>query len=191
MARRFSDLEKQVKAILANGGNPLTSSDEAVRKFWEWYTNPSSAAHRLQAGSKRATDRKLDERAIITFNEVLPTGGFAKVLISKRTAAAATGGILTALGYQTLTTEQKAVKVGKFKPAQVYWRTGEATTSADRVSRITNRPYKSYYAAGDQGYTASFGKTGTDSYTDRVKAIKTALGNTISLVTFTAEKYSG
>lgn len=191
MARRFSDLEKQVKAILANGGNPLTSTDEAVRRYWEWYTNPSNAAHKLPAVSVRANGRKLSDKNITPFTVEMVAGTFVKVQISARTNTAATGGIATALGYQTLTAGQNSYRLKRFRPAQVYWRTGAATDSAPRISRITNRSYKSYYTAGDEGYTASFGKTGTDSYTDRTRAIATALGANINLITFTAERYSG
>ncbi len=33
MGKRFGDLEKQAIAILANGGNPTTSQDEALRNY--------------------------------------------------------------------------------------------------------------------------------------------------------------
>ncbi len=191
MGRQFNDLEKRVYAILANGGNPLTSSDEAVRRFWEWRTNPSNANHRLPTGSARAAGRKKSDRAIIPFTVELVAGTFAKVNITARTNTAAAGAIATSFGYQTPTAGQIAVKLGSFRPAQVYWRTGAATDSAPRTSRITGRPYKSYYAPGDEGYSASFGKTGTDTYTDRQRAIRTALGVNINLITFTSERYSG
>lgn len=191
MANRFSDLEKSVKAILANGGNPSTSSDDAVRRYWEWYTNPSSAAHRLPTTSVRGNNRRLSDRHITPFTVEMVAGTFARVKISARTATAAAA-LTNALGYQTLTAGQNSYGLKSFKPAQVYWRTGAATDSSPRTSRITGRPYKSYFTGADEGYTASFGRPNTtDTYTDRQRAISTALGNNIQLITFTGEKYSG
>lgn len=189
MPKRFGDLEKRAIAILANGGNPANSNDTEVARYWQWKINPSNANHKLPTTSVRANNRKLSNRNITPFNVEMVAGTFAQVQISARTATAAQT-IATQLGYQTLTAGQNSYPLKKFKPAQVYWRTGAATTSAARTSRITGRSYKSYYTNADEGYTASFGKVGTDSYTDRTRAITTALGTTINLITFTAEKAS-
>lgn len=189
MANRFGDLEKRAIAILANGGNPANSNDTELARYWQWKINPSSANHKLPAASVRGTNRKLNNRHITPFNVEMVAGTFVQVQISQRTATAAQT-IATQLGYQTLTAGQNSYPLKKFKPAQVYWRTGAAATSTPRTSRITGKPYKSYFTGADEGYTASFGKVGTDSYTDRTRAIQTALGNTINLVTFTAEKAS-
>jgi hypothetical protein len=189
MAKRFGDLEKRAIAILANGGNPANSNDTELARYWQWKINPSNANHKLPSASVRAAERKLSSRYILPFNVEMVAGVFAEVQISQRTIGA-TGNLTTALGYQTLTTGQNGYPLRKFKPAQVYWRTGAATTSAPRTSRITGKSYKSYYAQDDQGYVASFGKVGTDSFTDRTRTIKSALGVTINLVTFTAERTS-
>lgn len=191
MAKRFSDLEKRAIAILANGGNPATSNDEALRNYWQWKINPSSAAHNLPEASTRTNGRRMDPRFIKPFSVELAADQFAKVQISRRTDTAAPAAVKTALAYQTLTAAQRSVKLGEFRPAQVYWRTGAATDSATRTSRITNRPYKSYYTGTDEGYTASFGQSGTNSVADQQKAIVTALGNTINLISFSPERYSG
>lgn len=195
MGQRFADLEKSVIAILANAGNPLTSSDERVRKYWEWKTNPSSTAHRLPAASKRTTDRKKDPRYILPFSLELAANQHAVVQVTKRTiAAAAAAAVTTLLGYKTLSATDKAIQIGRFKPAQVYWRKGAAAASAPRTSRITNQPYQSYYAAADEGFTASFGKSvAADTAAERQKAIGTVLTAIadVNLVSFTSEKYSG
>lgn len=191
MAKRFGDLEKRCIAILANGGNPGTSNDEAVAKYWAWKTNPSSSAHNLPEASTRTKDRKKDPRYIEPFGVDLAADQLAKVQITKRTDTAASAAVKTALGYQTLTGAKKAIKLGQFKPAQVYWRTGASADSVTKISRITNQPYKSYYTGTDEGFTASFGKVGTDTVADRQKAITTALGTTINLISFSPERYSG
>lgn len=190
MGKRFSDLEKRAIAILANGGNPATSNDEALKNYWQWKINPSSAAHRLPTASKRTSGRRLDTRHIKPFSIDLAADQFAKVQISRRTDTAA-GTVKTFLGHQTLSGAQKGVKLGNFSPAQVYWRTGAATDSATRTSRITNQPYKSYYAGADEGYSAPFGQVGSDTMAVRQQAIKNALGNTINLISFSPEKYIG
>lgn len=188
MGKPYSDLEKRAIAILANGGNPAQSSDQAVAKFWQWYTNPSNANHKLPTASKRTTDRKKDPVYIKPFGKDLLAASYAKVQISKRTNAALPAATKTACNYHTLGAAEEGYRLRGFNPAYVYWRTGEATTPTDRTSRITGRSYSSYFAAGDQGYTAPFGKTGTESESDRQRAIKATL-TTFNLVTFTPEKF--
>lgn len=187
MADRFGDLDRRAFAIIANGGNPATSNDQELARYWQWRINPSNANRRLPAVSVRANNRKLDPRYIKPFTVEMVETAFAEISISRRTAQAANA-FQDALGYQTLTTAQNAYPLKKFRPAQVYWRTGAATTSTQRTSRITGRNYKSYYTAADEGYTASFGRTGTASYTDRTRAIRQALGTDINLVSFTPER---
>lgn len=177
MGKPYSDLEKRAIAILAGGGNPATSQDEAVKKYWTWKINPSAASHDLPAASTRTTNRKKDPKSILPFGIVLNAGLFATVQISKRSATAAeAAGILDDCQYKTLASTDQSLKLKSFRPAQVYWRTGEAATSAERTSRITGRKYKSYYTGTDEGFVAPFGRnTGTDTEAVRQKAIKTAL----------------
>lgn len=193
MGKPYSDLEKRAIAILAGGGNPATSQDETVKKYWTWKINPSSSTHKLPSTSTSSAGRKKDEVALYPFSVELTTGVFAKAQISKRTNEALPSGVKTACGYQTVATGQQSLKLGTYKPAYVYWRTGEATTSAPRTSRITGRSYKSYYKQEDQGYMAPFGKNRAEpgiSEAERQRAIKAAFTN-INLITFTPEKYRG
>lgn len=192
MGKPYSDLEKRAIAILAGGGNPATSQDQAVARYWQWKVNPSSANHRLPATSKRPNNRKKDVVALFPFSVELTAGVYAEAMISKRSKTAL-GANTAACGHQTPSTGQQVLYLGKYKPAYVYWRTGEATESADRTSRITGRTYKSYYTATDEGYMAPFGKpnaASTDTQAERQRAIKTALAS-FNLVTFTPEKYRG
>lgn len=190
MAKPYSDLEKRAIALLANGGNPAQSQDTAVARYWQWYTNPANANHKLPTASKRPNDRKKDAVYLRIFSKDLAVTTFAHVQITKRTNTAMPSGVKTACNYHTLGTNDEGIGLKGFKPAYVYWRTGEATTSADRTSRVTGRTYKSYYAAADQGYLAPFGKYGTDTEGDRQRAIKAAFGATPpNLLTFTREKY--
>lgn len=191
MGRRFSDLEKSVLAILANGGNPLTSSDEAVRRYWEWKVNPSSPAHNLPETSTRTAGRRTDPRFIQPFSVDLAVDQFAKVQLTRRTQTGAPAGLIAAMGYRTLTGTQRSIGIKRFKPAQVYWRNGAAENSSPARSRITNRPYKTYYTGTDQGYVASFGQVGAETVQERQRAITTALGTAINLITFSPEKYAG
>lgn len=88
MARSFSDLEKRAIAILANGGNPATSQDTALARYWQWKINPSSNAHNLPEASTRNAGRKKDEVALTPFGVDLNTTIFAKAQLTKRTNAA-------------------------------------------------------------------------------------------------------
>lgn len=193
MGKPYSDLEKRAIAILANGGNPATSQDKALANYWQWKINPSSNAHNLPQQSTRTTGRKKDEVALIPFGVDLNTTTFAKALITKRTNTALPPGVKTACAYQTRGLNDQVLRLRGYNPAYVYWRTGEAATSAPRISRITTTPYKSYYAAIDEGYLAPFGRnTATDSENDRQRAIRAAFGTTPpNLITFTPEKYRG
>jgi hypothetical protein len=96
------------------------------------------------------------------------------------------------LGISVIDNTVKAFRLGKFKPARVYARTGAAATSADRTSRITGRKYKSYYQESDEGYSAPFGKkAATDTQAERQQEIKIevqSIVDTINLITFTPEK---
>lgn len=189
MGKPYSDLEKRALAVLAGGGNPATSQDEELRNYWQWRVNPRDSSHNLPEASTRTAGRKLDTVAIEPFSITLITNLFAAVTISQRTNNAAVAAVKTACGFRALAAEQKSLPIKRFTPARVYWRTGEAATSANRTSRITKRNYKSYYAAGDEGYSAPFGKVGTDSVDQRQVAIAAALGNTIQRITFSPEKY--
>lgn len=192
MGKPFSDLEKRAIAILANGGNPAASQDTALARYWAWKINPSSNAHNLPAESTRTANRKKDEVQLNPFGVDLVTGVLAKALITKRTNTALPPSVKTACAYQALGSNQ-SLRLRGFRPAYVYWRTGEAATSTARPSRITGRSYKSYYAAADEGYLAPFGRNAsTDSEADRQKVIKAAFADPKpNLITFTPEKYRG
>lgn len=191
MGKPYSDLEKRAIAILANGGNPATSQDQALARYWQWKTNPSSNAHNLPEASTRTANRKKDEVYLEPFGVDLVDGILAKVFITKRTNTALPAGVKTACAHKTLGNNQ-GLKLKSYSPAYVYWRTGEAATSAPRTSRITGRSYKSYYTQTDEGFLAPFGRSvATDSEADRQKAIKAAFGTGINLITFTPEKYRG
>lgn len=197
MGKPYSDLEKRAFALLAGGGNPANTQDEELRNYWTWKLNPRDNSHDLPTASQRSTNRKLNSVAIEPFAGMPFPDLFAKVSISKRSDTATSGAIRTAVGFVSLTDGtnntklQKSITLGRFIPARVYWRTGEAASPVARTSRITKRPYKSYYSAGDEGYSAPFGKVGTDTLVQRQTAIKTALGTAINLVTFSPEKYRG
>ena len=191
MGKPYSDLEKRAIAILAGGGNPATSQDEAVRKYWQWKINPSSSAHDLPETSTRTTGRKKDEVLLLPFGVTLSTGLFAKAMISKRSNTALPSGVKTACAYKTLDTGNQALKLANFRPAQVYWRTGEGTTSAERISRITGRKYKSYYTAADEGFVAPFGRNNTSDVEGARQTVIKAAFSGINLITFTPEKYRG
>lgn len=193
MARRFSDLEKRAIAILANGGNPATSQDEGLRNYWTWKINPSNTAHRLPATSKRTTGRKTEPVYLEPFAIDLPAGVIGKVTISRRSGTAATAAIRTACGLVAVGSASPLGLKG-YTPARVYWRTGAAETSGDRISRITNLPYKSYYTGADEGFSVPFGRSGTESLAQRQQTIKNAIaptGSPIQLLTFSPEKYRG
>lgn len=192
MGRPYSDLEKQCVAILANGGNPASSSDEAVAKYWAWKINPSSSAHQFtgdRATSKRSTGRKLDTKYIQPFDGIVATATLIEVSISQRAMTDISETVRNTFGFQTPSGTNQKVPLKRFKPAKVYYRTGAAETSAERTSRITGRKYKSYYSASDNGYSAPFGLVGSDTELQRRTAIKTALGATINLITFTPQVY--
>ena len=190
MGKRFGDLEKQAIAILANGGNPATSQDEALRNYWQWKINPSSAAHRLPAASKRITGRTTSPVYLKPFGVDLAATIFAKVTISARSNTAATAGIKGACAVTTtMGPTETGLALKGFVPARVYWRTGAATTSADRISRITNQPYKSLYTGTDEGFSVPFGQSGADSLAKRQKDIEAAINLPNALITFSPEKY--
>ncbi len=192
MGKRFGDLEKQALAILANGGNPATSSDKGLANYWTWKINPSDSSHNLPAASERPNGRKTNPTYLQPFGVVLPTNVFGKVTISQRSFTAASAAVLAACNLHTLVpASETGLKLKSFTPARVYWRTGEATTSAPRVSRITKRDYKSFYAATDEGFSVPFGRKGTDSLLTRQNEIKAAIGQGINLITFSPEKYRG
>lgn len=191
MGKRFGDLEKRAIAILANGGNPASSQDQALANYWQWKINPSSNAHNLPETSTRTSGRRKDPKYITPFGVVLAANQLAKVQVTRRTLAVVTGTLLTAVGLGNLTGTETGIKIGSFQPAQVYWRIGAATSSAQRTSRITNEQYKSYYVGSDEGYVAPFGKVGNDSLLQRQTTIKTALGANINLISFRPEKYNG
>ncbi|MGL4618342.1 MAG: hypothetical protein ACRCZS_04695 [Chroococcidiopsis sp.] len=191
MGKRFGDLEKRALAILANGGNPATSQDEALRNYWTWKINPSANSHNLPAASERSNGRQTSPVYIKPFSVVLAANIFAKVTISQRSNTAANATIKAACELATLSGTDVGLPLKGFVPARVYWRTGRADSSTDRISRITNQPYKSYYAAGDEGFSVPFGEKGTDSIAKRRADITTAINIPNALITFSPEKYRG
>ncbi len=191
MGKPFSDLDKQVYAILAGGGDPLQSQNEAVRKYWEWKLNPSANSHDLPTSSTRTAGRKLTDVAITPFDIELDAGIFARVTISERSNTFYTDK-LSDLGITAISATTKAYSLGKFTPAKVYARTGASETSTERTSRITGRKYKTYYTSTDEGFSAPFGqKTAGDRESERQSAllpIVKGIADTIELVSFTPEK---
>lgn len=192
MGKPFSDLEKQVIAILSGGGDPLQSQNEAVRKYWEWRLNPSSTAHDLPESSTRTSGRQLDDVAIVPFSTTLGANNYAKVTISQRSMAFYDS-VKGILGHQTLADTDVAFRLGKFTPAKVYARTGAAAESTARTSRITGRKYKTRYAGTDQGYSAPFGAgTANENFYNRQQLVEEEvqkLDATINLISFSPEKY--
>ena len=195
MGKPFSDLEKRAFTILANGGDPAASQDSELASYWRWRINPSLNSHDLPAASERPDGRKLDDVYINPFGVDMPTGVFAKVSASQRALTYAQAGLKTALQHTTLAATETGFKLGNFKPAKVYLRTGAAATSLSRTSRITGREYKSYYAREDEGYTYPFGQNNdAETLSDRQSEIRTAIlaqDSTINLISFSPEKYSG
>ncbi len=196
MAKRFGDLEKRALAILANGGNPATSQDEALRNYWAWKINPSAASHNLPSTSERPKGRQTTPVYIKPFSVGLSATIFAKVTISKRSDTAAGAALKTECGIVPLGENDTGLALKGFVPARVYWRTGRAESSTDRISRITNQPYKSYYAAVDEGFSAPYGAKGADSIAKRRTDIKVPVKALAgvgpdALITFSPEKYRG
>ena len=192
MGKRFGDLEKRALALLAAGVDPKTSQDEALRNFWTWKVNPSDASHNLPAASERPNGRKTNPTYLQPFGVVLPANVYAKVTISQRSFMAASATVLAACNLHTLVpASETGLKLKSFTPARVYWRIGEATTSAPRISRITKQTYKSFYTATDEGFSVPFGRKSTDSLLTRQNDIKAAIGTGINLITFSPEKYRG
>ncbi|WP_009632445.1 hypothetical protein [Synechocystis sp. PCC 7509] len=195
MGKRFGDLEKQALAILAGGGDPATSLDEGLKKFWAWKINPSAASHNLPAVSERPNGRETLEIHLKPFAATLPANVFATVTLSKRSDTAGGNAIKTACGLTVPTVGTDiGLKLKNFTPARVYWRVGRAASSSDRISRITGRSYKSYYAAADEGFSMPFGKKGTDDLESRQVEIETAVEELAGvgangLITFSPEKY--
>jgi hypothetical protein len=70
MGKPYSDLEKRAIAILSGGGDPATSQDQELAKYWKWRLNPSATSHDLPEASIRDTGRKLDDVAIEPFGGV-------------------------------------------------------------------------------------------------------------------------
>lgn len=191
MGKPYSDLEKRAIAILAGGGNPATSADKEVANYWQWKINPTASNHDLPATSTRTAGRKLEAVGINPFQFSLPVSVFARVTISERAKAFAAS-FKTELGHDDLTGTNLAYPLGKFRPAKVYARKGASETSSERISRITGRRYKSYYAGSDEGFTAPFGeKTIGDDQFERQLVIRSAIlasDTTINLITFSPEK---
>jgi hypothetical protein len=189
MGKRFGDLERRALAVLAGGGNPANSADEELKKYWQWRINPSDSSHNLPAASERPTGRKKTPVYLKPFGKDIPDTILFGASISQRSNTARTAQNLTnaVLGYEALGTKTD-VSALRFRPARVYYRTGDAANSIARTSRITGRVYKSYYSAGDEGYSAPFGKVGTATQGERQSAIKTAIGANINLITFTSER---
>ena len=192
MGKPFSDLEKSVLAILANGGDPTQSKDKEVANYWAWKIDPSAVSHDLPVASERPNGRKLDDFAVTPFGIDLPVNQYAKVTISKRSQAFMTETLKTALQIEDTGPTVTAYRLARFTPARVYARTGAADTPISRTSRITGRKYKSYYAAGDEGYSMPFGSTAAaTTVVERQEVIKKAIKDqdaTIDLITFSPEK---
>lgn len=190
MGKPYSDLERQAIAILANGGNPATSADTALARYWQWRINPSSSAHDLPAASTRTTGRKKDPVYLLPFGIILAANVLAKVQMTGRTNTALPALVKSACGHEVLGSRD-GYRFRSYKPAYVYWRTGASTTSDPRVSRITGRRYKSAFTAGDEGFLAPFGRTTTnDTEASRQEAIFAAFPNPRpALITFTPEKF--
>lgn len=189
MAKPYRDLERRALDILASGGNPANSADKYLRNYWEWRLNPSANSHDLPAASERPTGRKKTSVYLKPFGKNLPADTLYKASITIRSNQARGGQGLSdsVLGYEPLGTKNDE-EPKRFRPARVYYRTGDSTTPITRTSRITTRVYKSYYSSGDQGFSMPFGRVGTDTEKERQNAIRTAIGNDINLVTFTAER---
>lgn len=189
MGKRFGDLERRALAVLAGGGNPANSVDEELKKYWTWRINPSDSSHNLPAASERPTGRKKTPVYLTPFGKDVPDTILFAASISQRSNTARTSQDLTnaVLGYEALGTKTDVSSPG-FRPARVYYRTGDAANSISRTSRITGRIYKTYYTAADQGYSAPFGKVGTNTQGERQSAIRTAIGADINLITFSSER---
>lgn len=187
---RFSDLDRQVTTLLKDGKDPLTSNDPRVKAYWEWKLNQGGDKRKQRPESIRSNDRDLKNVAILPFSLTLPANFFFKATISKRAKAITGAG--SVYGYQTLSGSDIALQVDSrdFTPAKVYFRNAAADASVTRpASRITKQPYKSRFAATDEGYQAPFGKVGTDNYNARVTALNTTL-ESYELRSFKNEKYS-
>lgn len=199
MAKRFGDLEKQALAILANGGNPATSQNTALANYWQWRVNPSDPAHNLPAASERPNGRQTMPVYLKPFGVNLAATIFAKVTISERSDTAAGTTVKTAceiLSDPLTPATNIGLALKGFKPARVYWRTGRADSSSDRISRITKETYKSFYGTNDEGFSVPFGAKGSDSLAIRQNDIKVAVKalagvGSKGLITFSPEKYRG
>ena len=189
MGKPFSDLERRAIALVAVQPNYTTWPDEELRKFWAWKIYADRASHNLPAASERPTGRKKTKVYLTPFGQNIPTTVVFGCTISERSNTARTTQSLTdaALGYEPIAAKMD-LTTKRFKPARVYYRTGDAADSIGRVSRITGRTYKTYYSGSDQGYSAPFGKVGTDTEGARQTALKTAIGTDIKLITFTSER---
>jgi hypothetical protein len=193
MGKPYSDLEKRAIAVLAGGGDPAASQDQELASYWKWRINPTAPSHNLPTASERSTGRKLDDIAITPFGIEMGENMLAKVTISKRSDEFYKPKYAD-LGIELIdgTGTEVAYRLGSFKPARVYARTGAATSAVTRTSRITGKKYKSYYQESDQGYSAPFGKKlATDTQAERQQEIKTevqSINSAINLITFTPEK---
>lgn len=195
MAKPYSDLEKQVLAILTSGGNPANSENKDVANYWAWKINPASSAHDLDGDSIRGTNRQLDVIVLIPFTTLPVASLKAKETISGRALLAATSKGLDKFGIAALAADSGAVFLGKFKPAKVYWRTGASAEAKPRTSRITRRKYKTRYAATDEGYSVPIGKgTGGTNFLARSTALTADLiaGQAVRpLISFSPEVFRG
>lgn len=193
MGKPYSDLEKQALAIIRGKGDPATSSDKGLANYWKWRMDPSDTSHNLPSVSTRTTGRKLDFVSILPFAVLPVPTQRGMVTISQRSLAAAAAGLRAAAGLKLLSEEPTSIELGRFRPAKVYYRTGAGTTPSSRVSRITERAYKSAYAPGDEGYSIPFGRTNaTDNLASTQADIAAFLksgSNPINLITFSPEKY--
>ncbi|WP_319418858.1 hypothetical protein [Pleurocapsa sp. FMAR1] len=195
MGKPYSDLDKRAFAILSNGGNPATSQDKELAKYWAWKLDPSATSHDLDAASVRTTGRKLNYIGINPFGIDMAANNYAKVTVTKRTDAILTDVLENILKHEKDPTGKVFYPLKGFKPAKVYFRRGAATSPRPETSRITGRKYKTYYQKGDLGYSAPFGQ-GVESDTFLSKsaqirgAIQTAFADA-SLITFSPEKVRG
>ncbi|MBW4665375.1 MAG: hypothetical protein KME01_14440 [Chroococcus sp. CMT-3BRIN-NPC107] len=199
MAKRFGDLEKQALALLAAGSNPANSPDTALANYWQWKINPSASSHNLPADSERPRGRETSNVYLKPFSVTLAATIFAKVTISERSNTAAGAPVKAAceiLADPLTPVTNIGLALKGFVPARVYWRTGRAEESTERISRITKRTYKSYYGASDDGFSVPFGAKGADSLATRQSEITTVVKALAGvgpkgLITFSPEKYRG
>lgn len=194
MGKAYSDLEQRALAVLAGGGDPAASQDQALSNYWKWRVNPLAPSHNLPAASERPAGRKLIDVTITPFGLPSTVDALIKTTISIRSQEFFTSRFAT-LGISLITGETTGIplRLNGYKPARVYARTGAGTSGVPRISRITGRRYKSYFTETDQGYSAPFGKKAAASteagQQADIKGSFTGANNTVGLVTFTPEKF--